>query len=448
MKLRSIILMVVLVGIGLCLSSVASVAQAGPVIIRDAEIERTLQSWLAPLLKAATMPPGSVNLVLVDSPEVNAFVAGGANIFIYTGLIDKTETPEELISVMAHELGHIAGGHLIRAHAAMEKASFESILGTVAGIGAALITGRGEIANAIIAGSQSAARAGYLAHSRLDEASADQAALKYMAAAKINPVGLENFLEKLGDQELVPVSQQDEYVRTHPLTTNRIDAVRDKVRAYNVEEGADKAEAYAELHARMKAKLLAFTDPARVEWVYSTKDTSVSGLYAHAIASYRQNDTDKALKAIDQLITREPNNPYFQELKGQMLVDFGRVNEALPYYKAALDSVPEAGVIRIAYGHALLASGNMDQAVTTLERAAQDEPRSPRVFRLLATAYGQKGEEGIAKAYLAEESFLLARYPEAKAHAEAALKLLKAGSRHARRVTDILVQVKRIEEKS
>ena len=164
-------------------------AQSSPIIIRDTEIENPRETWLAPLLDAAGLGPNSDNLVVVQSPDVNAFVAGGANIFIYTGLIEKTETPEELIGVMAHELGHITGGHLIRSRDAYQRASYESILGTVLGIGAAVLSGNGGAANAIISGTQSVAARRFLAHSRINESSADQAALGFMENAGINPEG-------------------------------------------------------------------------------------------------------------------------------------------------------------------------------------------------------------------------------------------------------------------
>jgi predicted Zn-dependent protease len=177
-------------------------------IIRDTQIEKTLEVWSAPILKEAGLSNDQVRLVLVNSDQVNAFVAGGANIFIYAGLIEKAEYPEEIKGVIAHEIGHITGGHLIAGRKAIERASFQSILATALGIGAAILTGDGRAAAAISAGGSGAATAGFLSHSRIQESAADQAGFQYMEDAGVNPQGIVSFLEKLEGQELLPASQQ------------------------------------------------------------------------------------------------------------------------------------------------------------------------------------------------------------------------------------------------
>ncbi|MFA7457429.1 MAG: M48 family metalloprotease, partial [Micavibrio sp.] len=201
-------------------------AAAAQTIIRDTEIEEYMAEWFAPVYKAAGMSPDQVKIILVQDPQINAFVAGGANIFFYTGLLQKTENPGEVIGVMAHELGHITGGHLIRGREAMEQASYESILGMILGVGAAIASGDGEAAPTIGAAGSSMAQRGFLKHSRTFESSADQAALRYLETAQYDPRGLESFLKKLEGQELLASSQQSEYVRSHPLTRSRVDTIR------------------------------------------------------------------------------------------------------------------------------------------------------------------------------------------------------------------------------
>jgi len=403
-----------------------SIAQtsASQSIIRDSEIESYFKEWSAPLLKAAEIPGGSVNVILVQSPEMNAFVAGGANIFFYTGLLEKTSGPGELMGVFAHELGHIAGSHLISTRDAFERASYESILGTVIGIGAAVLSGNGGAASAIIAGTQGVAERKFLAHSRVNESSADQAALSYFEAAKYNPHGLGSFLEKLQGEELLPTSRQSEYVRTHPLTRDRIDAVQNRA-SKSPHAEASFPEAWNDQHARMRAKLIGFISPGRVAWEYDDRDQSIPAEYARAIAAYRENRIDDALNRIDALIAAEPNNPYFHELKGQMLVDFSRVEEGLLPYKKAITLKPEEALFRIAYAHALIESSEapvrLQEAIAQLERAQKDEPRSGRVHRLLATAYGRLGQENLAKIHLAEEAVLQRRLPYAKNLAQGVL---------------------------
>lgn len=429
----------------------APVAQAreASIIIRDAEIENTLKEWIRPLLKSAGVDSQSVKIVIVQNPQINAFVAGGMNIFVYTGLIEKTENPGELIGVLAHELGHIAGGHLVATRGAFERASYESILGTVLGIGAAIATGNGQAASAIISGSQSLATSRFLSHSRVQESAADQAALRFMQGAGYNPAGLKSFFEKLESEELLPASQQSAYMRTHPLTQQRIEAVETKA-GESPYSGKDFPPKWIDQHKRIKAKLTAFISPGQVPWSYSDGDASMPARYARAIAAYRQNDVAKALKETDALIATEPSNPYFLELKGQMLVDFARVSESLPYYQKAIDILPDSGLIRMALGHAMLESAKDEQSlrksIQHLERALQDEPRSAKAHHLLATAYGRLGNEDRAKLELAEEAILQRRLSDAEDHARAVAKTAAKGSHEAVLAKDILKQVESLKK--
>jgi predicted Zn-dependent protease len=419
----------------------AQARSANPTLIRDTEIENTIKEWAAPLVQAAGLPKGSVNFILVQSPEMNAFVAGGANIFIYTGLIEKTDGPGELIGVIAHEMGHIAGGHLIRGREAMERASYESILGTILGVGVAIASGEGGAAAAISTGASGMAARRFLAFSRVQESSADQAGITFMDKAQMDPSGLGSFLEKLGSEELLPPSQQSEYVQTHPLTSNRIAAV--ETRAH---ESASAGKAFPapwiEQHARMKAKLIGFISPEKVSWNYEDKDTSIAARYARAIAAYRLNEVDSALKQVSALIGAEPDNPYFQELKGQMLVDFGRVKEALPFYRKSVALLPDSPLIQISLGHALIESNtgpsSLKEAIRQLEGALANEPRSSRAYRLLGIAYGQLDDEGHAKLNLAEEALLLGRFDYAKELADGAARGFPQGSREWLQAQDIL----------
>lgn len=417
-------------------------AQGTPIIIRDTEIENIIAEWATPILNTADMTTDSINIILVQSPELNAFVAGGNNIFFYTGLIERTENPGELLGVFAHELGHITGGHLISTAGAMERASYESILGIVLGVGAAMVSGNGQLATAVMAGSANIAQRRFLSHTRINESAADQAALTFLERAKMNPDGMASFLGKLESEELMPTSQQSEYVRTHPLTQNRIQAVETKGQQspYAGQAWPDK---WLDQHARMKAKLIAFTNPGRVPWVYSDSDTSIPAQYARTIAAYRENNIDQALEGINALIALEPENPYFYELKGQMLVDFGRVSEAVAPYSRAVEILPDAALIRIAYAHAQMES-NPDEAtlrsvIENLQRVLIVEKRSTRANRMLATAYGRLGREDIAKVYLAEEAVLQRNFDYAKRQAETALQTLDEGSREWIKAKDIIV---------
>lgn len=431
----------------------ANAQRAGMTVIRDTEIEDTVRDWVKPIFSAAGLDADGVNIVLIQSDDMNAFVAGGSNIFIFTGLIEKTDNPGELVGVIAHETGHIEGGHLIRTREAMERASYESILGAVLGVGAAVASGDAGAAPTVIMGANSMAQRRYLAHSRIQESSADQAALRFMKAAKMDPSGLVSFMKKLKSEIYMPSSQQSEYVLTHPLIENRIEFLERGVVA-SAEKGQGYPAAWSEAHKRIKAKLRGFINPSHVQWSYGDSDKSVSARYARAIAAYRQNKVDEALLGIDGLLAEEPQNPYFLELKAQMLVDFGRGAQAVDIYRKAIKIKPHSALLRIALGHALIESSGqgrdkskLQEAIRELELSLDKEPRSSRTYRLLATAYGQLGDEQMAKVNLAEEALLKGRKDYAKEQAESVVATAKPGSKAALRAKDVITFVDSAEKR-
>lgn len=430
-------------------TSAAHADQKGMTIIRDTEIENTLRTWSDPIFRAAGISPSGVNIILVQSDAINAFVAGGSNIFFYTGLIAKSENPGEVIGVMAHETGHIAGGHLIKTRDALERASYESIVGAILGIGAAIATGDGGAAAAITAGSGSMAQRRFLAHTRVHESSADQAALTFLEKAKINPSGLSSFMTKLKAEMYMPSNQQSEYVQTHPLVENRMDALQTRI-SRSAYKDQPYPQDWLEAHARMKAKLLGFINPAQVPWVYADRDKSVAARYARAIAAYRNNQGKEALAKIDDLLAQEPQNAYFHELKGQILMSFGRGKDAVSSYRTASKIMPDAPLLRIALAHSLIESGAgneaLKEAIGHLERAMREEPRSAQIHRFLATAYGKMGDETMAKAHLAEEAVLQRRFDFAKEQANAVLQTTKEGSKAWLKAKDVLSFIEATEK--
>lgn len=411
----------------------------GMTLIRDTEIEETLRQWCTPIFRAAGLNPDAVKIILVQSTDFNAFVAGGSNIFIYTGMIDKTKTPGELLGVIAHETGHIAGGHLIRGREAMERATYESMLAMILGAGAGL-AGAGDAAGGIMAGGQSMAMGSYLAHSRVQESSADQAGLRYLEDVGYSPKGMASLLEQLKDQEYMPASQQSEYMRTHPLTADRLAAVEEGVRKSKVANNPYPA-GWDDTFKRIKAKLMGFTQPQQVAWVYSDTDNSVPSLYARAIAAYRRSEKNKALTLTDQLIAQDGKNPYYYELKGQMLRDFSQVNEAAAAYRKAIALKPDAALIRIDLAQVLIEMGpqHYAEAEENLDKAQDKERTSGMVHRLLATIYGRQGDEARAQYHLAEEAALKGNIVEAQKLLTGAMPGLKPGTPDYRNANDLKV---------
>ncbi len=416
----------------------AAQSSSSMIIIRDQEIEDGLRMMSRPIFQQAGLSPQNVRFVLIQNDTLNAFVAGGQNIFLHTGLILETATPDELVGVIAHETGHIAGGHLMRTREAVEDMSMQALVAQIIGMAAALGGGSGDAAMAAAAAGQTFAQRTIMRHSRVQESSADQAGLRYLQDAGLPVEGLERFMEKLASQELLPESQQTEYVRTHPLTRDRIDFLQNAISKQR-RPGALPA-GWEDKHARMKAKLYGYLFPERA--VRET-GTDIPSRYSRAIALYRRSQTKDALAELESLIKAEPKNPWFYELKGQILFEGGKIDESLPVLANAVQYAPDSGLIRTAYAHALLESQTdkqtrTQQAVGELQRALRTEPQSIIVQRLLATAYGRLGNEGMSRLYLAEQAALRGQREQARREATLAQKHLPAKSASWQRAQDIL----------
>ena len=368
------------------------------------------------------------------------------NEFFYTGLLQLTDTPEQLAGVIAHETGHIAGGHLIRGKEEMHNASAEAILGMILAVAAGAAAGNGQLAAGALSGSQQIAERSFLSFSRAIESSADSAGLSFLDRAGISSRGMLEFFKKLAGQELLPTSAQDAYVRTHPLTQDRIDNVANHLELSPL-KNAKLAPKFYGMHERMKAKLLGYLQPENALLRYTNSDTRLPARYARAIALYRTGKTDSAVELTDQLIHEEPNDPYFHELKAQVQFESGRVEDSLADYKRANDLLPNSALLREAYGHALLESKNqnyLDLAIRNLLEANRLEGHSPAVWRFLAAAWGRKAEitkdtqyEGMATYALAEESAANGHDKAASQLAERAMKALPKNSPYWLRAQDI-----------
>ncbi|MDR3423877.1 MAG: M48 family metalloprotease [Alphaproteobacteria bacterium] len=421
-----------------------------PVFIRDAEIENYLHSLAAPIYRAADIDPKSITILIVKSSTVNAFVAEGMNEFFYTGLLQLTDSPEQLAGVIAHETGHIAGGHLIRSEEEMKNASAEAILGTILAVAAGAASGSGGLAAGSMAGGTQIAERSFLSFDRSVEASADAAGMSFLDRAGISVRGMLEFFHKLEGQEDLPKDQQEEYVRTHPLTRDRIDAVQQHLNASPL-KNAKLPDKFYVMHERMKAKLLGYLQPETAMLRYADDDPRLSARYARAIALYRTGKPDHAIKLTDGLIKQEPDNPFFYELKAQIQFDNGRVDEAIENYKKANALLPDSALLQQAYGHALLESKAPDKDGARIDLALQHllesnrlEGREPLTWRFLASAWGRKAEitqdtryEAMATYALAEESAAQGNDKAAGQLAERAMKGLPKGSPYWLRAQDI-----------
>ena len=401
-------------------------------VLRDAETEIFLHRAAKPIFQAAGLSPNSVKFILVEDDNINAFVAGGQNIFIYSGLILATDNVDELLGVLAHETAHISGGHLLRMEGAIENASRQSILFMILGLAAAAVSGQGQIGAAATAIGGQATLSNILAHSRAHEDSADQAAFKFLRTAQMPTAGLTSFMGKLVDQELLPASRQDEYMRTHPLSRDRFVAMQRRTESV---KDFPRNEKLNNDYMRIRAKLRGYVKP-RIT-IQGESDNSFTDRYGRALALYRLNDTSAAIKMLNELIKEEPNNPYLHEFKGQILFERGESKEAAQSYAAANGHVPGVPLILLGYGRALAADGQLSQAIQILEQTVQLEPDSNEARRALAIAYGRSGNKNRAQLELAEEALLQLDYKEALGRAKSAE--FPAGTPQAIRANDIVL---------
>lgn len=394
-------------------------AQNGLRVIRDVEIETLINDMTNPILDAAGISRGAVNLLIVQDKSLNAFVAGGANLFLNTGLMMRTEHPGQLAGVIAHEVGHIAGGHLTRISGAQNRAVGEVILSTVLGAAAA-VAGAPALGTAIFAGGQTVAQGEFLRFSRGQEQAADQAGVSYLRRVGVSSAGLAEFFHILDEQSLLSASRGNTYLRSHPLTRDRIRFVESQAQPLAEDEPGYPLEWEAR-HGRMVAKLEAFLgDPGRI--LQKATGDSLTDRYRRAIALYRLPDLEKAVAEIDGLIADHPEDPYFHELKGQMLFENGRIEAAIAPYREAV-RLKKSPLLEIGLGRALMESGdqaNSDEAIQYLQAAVRGEPRNAGAWRMLGIAQGRAGEEGEASLSLAEWALLTGKEDDAKLHAKRA----------------------------
>ena len=408
-------------------------------LIRDAEIEDTIRAYAAPLLEAAGLGGDSVKLHIVNDPNINAFVAGGPNLFLSSGMLAAAEDPGEIIGVIAHEIGHIAGGHLVRTRDAIENASAEMILATVLAAGA-IIAGQGEVGSAIVSGGQAMAQQSFLRYSRAQEESADQAAIRLLERTGQSPEGLLRMFQRLEERERLSMGQVNGYARTHPLTRERIRFVRDRM-AEASGTGDATPEAARVAHRRMVAKLKGFLDsPEATLRAYPDEDESVEARYARAIAYYQIPDLNQSLAALDALLADYPDDPWFHELKGQVLFENGHVREAVAPYSQAVALKKDSALLRLGLARAQIESGDaaqMASAIEHLEAASRLEPKEPQHWYQLGIARGRAGERATSSLAFAEAAYLRGDAQTALHHASVAAEGLPHGSARWLRAEDI-----------
>jgi predicted Zn-dependent protease len=383
-------------------------------VIRDTEIEKLLRDYAEPIFTVAGTSSRDADIIIVLDQNFNAFVASGRRMVIHTGTLLQSETPNEVIGVIAHETGHLAGGHLenlrnevARAQAIGAIVSMLGVAGMVAGT-AAGVGSTGRMGAAATTMGPGVAQRSLLSYRRTQELAADRAGLSYLNATRQSARGMVKTFERFADQQLFSARYADPYAQTHPMARDRLQQLEKAAHESPYWEATDSPQLQLR-HDMMRAKLSAFSEsPRMVGRRYPPSDKSIPAQYARAVVAYRTGGLRDTLRTMDALIARVPTYPYFHELKGQALLESGRAAEAVAPLRQAVALAPDAGLIRIMLGHALLQTENdsqLDEAISYLITGLDSEPLSADGYRHLATAYRRQGR--VADAELATADGLL-----------------------------------------
>ncbi len=418
---------------------------AGPasaqVLLRDAEIESWIESLSFPVFEAAGLRPEGVNIYLIGDPTPNA-AAGGMNMLIHTGLITLADTPNQVEGVIAHEAGHIAGGHSARTAEAIAAASRPAMLSLVLGAALLAVGAPPELGLSAIGAGQQVAQSSFLAYSRGQESAADQAAVTYLETVGSSSKGLVEFFDKLQNRQLISGRQPVPYLQTHPLALQRSNVIRSRAGSSEYWEVENTEQEIFELQM-IQAKIVGFmNEPHVTQRVYPLSNQSDPARYARAVAYYRASDLDAASTEIDRLIAKFPNNPYFHELKGQMLFEHGKPFDAIAPHRTSTELAPQFALLKINLGRTLIStedSEHVSEAIKILNDALRIERDNSFAWTELARAHALQGNEDLAALAQAEAYYHYGNSREALRFALRARDDLTPGTPEHQQALDIIV---------
>ncbi len=406
-------------------------------LIRDTEIEKTLTDYVQQIFKATDLPPENAEVVLINDPTINAFVAGGQTIFIHTGLITQSKYIDDLIFVLSHETGHIVGGHVTRGIAEYQKAQKTALISTLLGGVLAVASGRPDAGIAVMMGSQTSAMGTFGAYRQVEESSADRIAVDIVQKLGYSMNGFNNIMDKIQAEERLNASEhQMGYLRTHPMTADRKQNISHFLKNTPSLQNDDSFN-------RIRAKLVAFMMDEK-QALLQYNGTTNNDLYAQSIIDYRAHRFNESFEKLDILISKEPENPYLYELKGQFKFETGQIDEAIQNYQIAYD-LSNAPLIGIALAQAMLEKQDKDnaqRALHLLEKAILKEGDSGLPWRLMATAYDRLNKPDLAQYAMAEYYYQTGKTKQAEKTAEKALKKLDKKSVAHQHLNDLLAQIK------
>lgn len=409
----------------------------GIALLRDPDIEHALGQLARPVLQAAGLNPNRVRILVVDAGSFNAFVIDQKTIFLNYGLILKVTKPEMLQAVIAHEAAHITNGHIGRRMQNLRSA------GTAAGFGTALAilaaaAGAGEAAIGVAVGTQSSAFRNFLSHTRAEEASADRSAIGFLTRASIDPRGMVELHALFAGQEVLSAASQDPYVRSHPLTRDRLRAAQAYAAANAIDAPPSQDAAY--WLARAQGKLSAFKRaPKWTKRRLRSETYSDLKLMRSAVAAFRENKYSSAVATMQKLLAARPNDAFYHELMGQIYYENRQWAQARASYQRAVNLAPQDPLTLASLGRAQLAAGSPREALKTMEKARLRDFRNAKLLRDMSLAYAQTGQTGMAAVVTAERYALRGRLKDAGIHAKRAMGALPEGSPAWRRAQDVYI---------
>jgi predicted Zn-dependent protease len=411
----------------------------GPQILRDTETEAMFREMSVPLIKAGGLDPNSVKVILLNDPEINAFVSQGQTVYVQSGLLEAADNVNELQGVVAHELGHVIAGDSIRSGQGEKQAVGITILSLLLGVAAAA-AGAGDAGMGVMMAGQRAALGEYLAFTRAQEATADATGSRLLSQAGISGKGMLDFFAKLQNEEYrLAIYEKDSFDSDHPITIERIQALQVKLKGDPAWSKPTDPKLEAEFQ-RVKAKLLGYVNPKQAVLRYPETDKSIPAHYARAYAYHLGGYPDKAEAEADALLAADPHDPYFLELKGQILLEDGKPKEAIPALREATDRSNNAPMIAALLGHALVATEdpkNFTEAKEILKVAVNRDNEDPFAWYQLGIIYDREGDQARASLATAERSNLEGNPKMALANAQMAMKGIPPGSPDYLRAQDI-----------
>jgi predicted Zn-dependent protease len=388
----------------------------GPSLLRDAETEQLLRDYTRPILRVAGLEKQNIQIVIINDQAFNAFVADGRRIFVNYGALMQSTTPNQIIGVLAHETGHLAGGHLAKLREQLAQAQTQMVIAMLLGVGALVAgaksgpnSGMANVGAAAVAAPQEVIRRTLLSYQRQQEENADRAGVKFLTATGQSAKGMYETFKRFSDESLFAAHGSDPYVQSHPMPAERVAALEEMARSSPYWDKKDDPALQAR-HDMMRAKISAFME--RQDTVYRRYPLSNTGLparYARAITTYLHGDLRSALAQIDGLIQVQPNNPYFYELRGQALLEGGKPAEAIAPLRKAVQLSNNAPLIEMLLGQALVGADNKaytEEAISILRAAVGRETEAPLGYTELAMAYGRKGDLADADLASAQAAYL------------------------------------------